>query len=256
MLNYHRYGRGPTLVLQHGFLGGGGYFTPQMASLGEAFDMIAPDLPGFAGSQDAPAVDSIKALSDAQVTLLDQLGVDEFHLLGHSMGGMVALQTALDHPKRIKSLILYATNSCGDLPGRFETFEETANRVAVEGLENLAHRITATWFADGDNAPMFPFCLNAGRGAREDAVRGALNAFQTFDVTHRLAELNLPVLVIAGDRDRSYSLSGLVQMASSIAGARLQIIAGGAHCVHLEQADQFNLALAQFLRTTTPPAGS
>ena len=247
MLNYHRYGQGPALVMQQGFLGGGGYFAPQMASLGKSFDIIAPDLPGFAGSAAEPAAQSIKAISDAQIGLMDDLGVGEFHLLGHSMGGMVALQTALDHPHRVRSLILYATHSSGDLRGRFETFEETAQRTKVEGVEALAKRVTATWFADLDAAPMYDFCLNAGRGASEAAVMGALTAFQTFDVTSRLPELSVPTLVIAGDRDRSYNLEGLTQLAGGIQDAALNVIAGGAHCVHLEEIEQFNRALSVFL---------
>ncbi len=247
MLNHHRFGQGPALVLQHGFLGGGGYFAPQMASLGRLFDIIAPDLPGFAGSADAPVAASIKAMSEAQVALLDALGIDRFHLLGHSMGGMVALQTALDHPGRIRSLVLYATHASGHLPGRFETFAETARKAEAEGVEALARRVTATWFVRGDAAPMYPFCLSAGRGAAAPAVMAALNAFDGFDVTARLADLDMPVLVIAGDRDRSYSLSGLVGLAGAIRGAGLHIIAGGAHCVHLEETDQFNHALAAFL---------
>ena len=81
---------------------------------------------------------------------------------------------------------------------------------------------------------------------------GALSAFQNFDVTDRLPELKSPTLVIAGDRDRSYGLKGLVQLATNIPGAELHIIAGGAHCVHLEEPEQFNLALGRFLRVHRP----
>ena len=238
--------------MQHGFLGGGGYFAPQMAVLGKSFDIIAPDLPGFAGSSTEPAVNSIKAFSEAQVGLFDDLGISQFQLLGHSMGGMVALQTALDHPDRVSALVLYATNCSGYLPGRFETFEETERRAEAEGVEVLARRITATWFVDEGAAPMYPFCLESGRGAHKDAVIGALSAFQTFDVTDRLPELKSPTLIIAGDRDRSYGLKGLVQLATNIPGAELHIIAGGAHCVHLEEPEQFNLALGRFLRVHRP----
>ncbi|UWQ75820.1 alpha/beta fold hydrolase [Leisingera sp. M658] len=247
MLNYHRYGTGKTFVMQHGFLGGGGYFAPQMAALGQSFDMIAPDLPGYAGSAAEPALDSIEALSQAQVALLDKLGVERFSLLGHSMGGMIALQTALDHPDRVEQLVLYATHCSGNLPGRFETFDETAKRAKAEGIEALAKRVSATWFVDYDRAPMYPFCLGAGAGASEAAVLGSLKAFQTWDVTERLSELEMPVLVISGDKDRSYGVPGLVQLASGIKNASLNLISGGAHCVHLEKSDLFNISLREFL---------
>lgn len=249
MLNYHRYGTGPAFIVQHGFLGGGGYFAPQMAALGHAFDVIAPDLPGFAGSCEQDSVTSIEALSAAQVGLLDQLGIDSFNLLGHSMGGMVALQTALDHPKRVEKLVLYATGSSGNLPGRFETFDETARKVEAGGVAAIAEAVTATWFAACENAPMYPFCLNCGAGTTTEAVKGALSAFKVWDVSDRLHELKMPVLVISGDRDRSYALNGIVQLAKSIGNAEMCLLPGGAHCVHLEQGDQFNAAITRFLTT-------
>ncbi|MGB3147914.1 MAG: alpha/beta hydrolase [Paracoccaceae bacterium] len=247
MLNFHRFGRGPTFVMQHGFLGGGGYFAPQMAAMGDRFDIIAPDLPGFAGSMAEPPASSIKAMSEAQVGLLDALGVGKFHLLGHSMGGMVALQTALDHPDRVERLVLYATNSSGNLPGRFETFEETCARVERDGVEPVAARITATWFRDREAAPMYPFCVAAGAGATKAAVVAALRAFSGWDVAGRLAELTMPVLVIFGDRDRSYNLDGLIAMTRAIDGAEMCVLPGAAHCAHLEVSDLFNSALAKFL---------
>ncbi len=249
MLNHHRYGKGPAFVIQHGFLGGGGYFAPQMAALGHAFDVIAPDLPGYAGSHLEPAVNSIKALSDAQTRLLDELGIARFSLLGHSMGGMVALQTALDHPDRVKRLVLYATNSSGNLPGRFETFDETAEKIHRDGVAPVAEFVTATWFDDRQSAPMYPFCLDAGKGASSEAVLGSLEAFKTWNVEDRLSELQMPVLIVCGDRDRSYSLDGLVRMATAIANAELCLLPGGSHCVHLEQSDLFNAVLLKFLTT-------
>ena len=233
--------------MQHGFLGGGGYFAPQMAALGSRFDCIAPDLPGFAGSNGEPVSRTIEEMSRAQVGLLDALGVQKFRLMGHSMGGMVALQTALDHPDRVEKLVLYATNSSGSLPGRFETFEQTCDRVERDGLATVAAHVTATWFDDREAAPMYPFCLNAGAGATLAAALAALRAFGRWDVSHRLAEVTMPVLVIGVDKDRSYDLGELVRMARGIAGAKLCILPGCAHCAHLERSDAFNTAVAEFL---------
>jgi pimeloyl-ACP methyl ester carboxylesterase len=233
--------------MQHGFLGGGGYFAPQMAALSHGYDIIAPDLPGFAGSRDEPVAVSIEELSRAQVNLLDAIGIGKFHLLGHSMGGMVALQTALDHPSRVKKLVLYATNSSGNLPGRFETFEETCAKVMQFGVDAVAADVTATWFHAREAAPMYRFCLDAGAGAREAAVLASLRAFSSWDVEDRLRNLKMPVLVIAGDKDRSYNLEGLLRLSAAISNADLCILPGCAHCAHLEQADLFNAAVGRFL---------
>ncbi len=81
-LNYIRYGKGPALVLLHGFVGGSGYWFTQHAELQESFDVIAIDMPGFAGSAHIPAPDSLAGYARAVVERLDSLGVKEFSLLG------------------------------------------------------------------------------------------------------------------------------------------------------------------------------
>ena len=106
MLNYQRHGSGPPLVLQHGFLGGAGDWLPLFATFGRHFDVIAPDFPGFAGSGAIEAPDSVAGFADALLGLLDELGIERTTLLGHSMGSMVALQIALDHPDRLERLVL------------------------------------------------------------------------------------------------------------------------------------------------------
>ena len=129
MLHYRRYGKGTHLIMQHGFLGGSGYWVPQLPALGNSFDIVAPDLPGFAGSTAQPAQDSIEGMAAAVMALIDTLDINRFHLLGHSMGGMVAQQIALDHPRRLEKLVLYGTASLGDLPKRFETLQASRARI-------------------------------------------------------------------------------------------------------------------------------
>jgi 2-hydroxy-6-oxonona-2,4-dienedioate hydrolase len=129
MINFRRVGSGSSLILQHGFLGGSGYWEPQFAAFGRHFDVIAPDLPGFAGSGDIEAPDTLAGFAAALTGLLDKLRIERTMLLGHSMGSMIALQIALDHPERIDRLVLYGSASTGDLPGRFEPFEESIARI-------------------------------------------------------------------------------------------------------------------------------
>ncbi len=234
MLNFKRYGSGPTVVLQHGFLGGGGYFAPQAARLSNFFDVICPDLPGFAGSAAVSAEMTTPGLSRALMGLLDELGVDCFCLLGHSMGGGVALQTALDHPARVKKLVLYGTASTGKMPKRFETVDETLNRIRQEGIQATAERIAATWFVDGARAPMYRFCVSAAGEPNQTAAMEAIRNFEKWDVTERLGELNMPVLIICGDSDRSYNLEDTLSMMRSISRTQLCILPNCSHAAHLE----------------------
>ena len=130
MLNYRRFGSGKTVVLQHGFVGGGEYFAPLSANLAQNYDVIATDLPGFAGSAHIPVPDTIAEIATALVDTVTGLGVERFSLLGHSLGSVTALQAALDYPERIENLILYGSTPSGALPDRFETWEDTISRIS------------------------------------------------------------------------------------------------------------------------------
>jgi len=248
MLNHRRAGSGRrVVVLQHGFLGGSGYWTPQMAHLAPFFDVIAPDLPGFAGSAHLPPRDGVEDLADALVTLLDELGVARFSLVGHSMGGMVALQLALDHPERIDRLVLYGSGASGRLPSRFETFEDSIRRLEQDGIDATTERIAATWFMDGRKSPFYQMCVDAGRGASTRAATICLRAIPRWDASRRLGEVGMPTLIIGGDHDRSVVPRELVPLGQGIPGAQLCIAPGCAHNVHLERPELFNHVLTQFL---------
>jgi 2-hydroxy-6-oxonona-2,4-dienedioate hydrolase len=247
MLNHHRYGNGAPLVLQHGFLGGGGYWAPQLPTFGRHFDLIAPDLPGFAGSAHIEAPTTIEGFSAGLVTLLDDLKVERTGIIGHSMGGMVALQTALDYPDRIDRLVLYGSSCTGDLPKRFETFETSIERLREHGVEGCAERIVPTWFVQGDKAPSFTMCRDAGRGTSVESAVRALGALRDWDVCERLSELSIPVLVICGDCDRSTAPDQSYRLWQNIAGSQLCVVPGCAHNVHLERPELFAAIVIEFL---------
>jgi 2-hydroxy-6-oxonona-2,4-dienedioate hydrolase len=250
MLNHRRYGQGPPLVLQHGFLGGSAYWTPQLTSFGRHFDVIASDFPGFAGSAHIEAPDSVVGFSTALVGLLDDLKIEHTALVGHSMGAMVALQTALDYPDRIERLVLYGAACMGDLPKRFETLETSLLRLQEKGVESCADRIVPTWFMAGETAPYFAMCREAGRGATLEATLRALRALSQWNVHERLGELTLPVLVICGDSDRSTAPDQSYILWEGIADSQLCIVPGCAHNVHLERPELFDAILLEFLTAT------
>jgi 2-hydroxy-6-oxonona-2,4-dienedioate hydrolase len=247
VLNFHRYGSGPTLVLQHGFVGGGGYFAPLAARLARFFDVICPDLPGFAGSAGQRAEMTVPGLSRSLISLLDALGVERFCLLGHSLGGAVALQTALDHAERIDKLVLYGTGSTGRLPNRFETVEDTLERIQSDGIQATAERIAATWFVEGARAPLYEFCVTAAGKPDQAAAMAVLESLQEWEVTGRLDELDMPVLVLCGDHDRSYGLEDTLAMMRRIAGSQFCVIPNCAHAAHLESPGVFADVLINFL---------
>jgi 2-hydroxy-6-oxonona-2,4-dienedioate hydrolase len=235
------------LVLQHGFVGGGGYFAPQAARLSHFFDVICPDLPGFAGSALQRTEMTMQGLSRSLIELLDEIGVEKFFLLGHSMGGCVALQTALDYPGRVGKLILYGTSSSGQLPNRFESVQETLRRIQMDGIQATAERIAATWFVEGRHAAMYEFCVSAAGQPDQAAAMRAIENIQHWDVSDRLGELEIPALVICGDRDKSYGLEETLAMVRRIKNSQFCVLPDCAHAAHLESPEMFTDQISTFL---------
>ena len=247
VLNHLRLGTGRPVLLVHGFLGGSRQWQPLFDELAPVHDLIALDLPGFAGSNGFPVCRSIEEFSAKAIELMDYLGIRAFALVGHSMGGMVAQQIALDHASRVEKLVLYGTASSGALPGRFETFAESIRRMEQEGIGKLAERIPATWFMAGAGHPAYPLCSEIGKSATQEAAVAALRAVERWDVRRRLAELQMPVLVITGDRDRSTPAAEAFALWQALPRGQLCIAPRCAHAVHLEKPRLFNSVVADFL---------
>jgi pimeloyl-ACP methyl ester carboxylesterase len=247
MLNYIRHGSGAPLLLQHGFLGGAGYWLPVLPTITRHFDVICSDLPGLAGSVDEPVPDTLSGFSDALVALLDVLNIERISMVGHSLGSMVGLQLAIDHPDRLDKLVLYGSASTANLPQRFETFAETINRLASEDIEATLNRVVPTWFTEGEDAVYYSLCRRAGAGVRTDTAMQVLQALSTWDVAGQLGGILCPTLVICGDRDRSTAPEESLHLYRNIARAQLSIVPGCAHNVHLENPERFVQDVLGFL---------
>ncbi|HMO09168.1 MAG TPA: alpha/beta fold hydrolase [Paracoccaceae bacterium] len=242
-----REGRGPALVLVHGYLGGSAQWRDQLAALRPFRDVIAPDLPGFGAAVNLPGPDTIAGFALAVTGFLDRLGIRRFALLGHSMGGMIVQEMAARLGDRIERLVLYGTGPLGRMPDRFEPLETSMDRLAADGVAATADRISATWFRDGAQAPGHAVARELGRVANPGAARNALVAMRDWDGRGALAGLDIPCRIIWGDRDRSYRWPQVAALWDGIAGAELGVIPGASHAAHLEKPYIFNVMLRDFL---------
>jgi len=240
-------GAGPPLVMVHGYLGSARHWDVQAEAFAASFRCLMPNLAGFGASSGLPRLDSIAGHAAAVLDALEELGVERFHLLGHSMGGMVVQQMAAMAPGRIERLVLYGTGPRGVLPGRFETIEASRQRLLRDGLEATARRIAATWFRDGEAAAGFDLCLAEAKRATLDAALASLTAWEGWDGRPALPALSMPTLVLWGDGDRSYEWSQPEALWRGIPGARLAVVPGCAHAVHMEKPDLFNALVLDFL---------
>jgi pimeloyl-ACP methyl ester carboxylesterase len=248
VLNHTRFGKSKQpLVLLHGFLGGTGYWTPLAVGLKDRFDVIAIDLPGFAGSARVPAPTSLLGYAEAVFACMDELGVGRFSLLGFSMGGMIAQQAALERPDRVDRLILYGSAAIGDLPHRFESWEASIERIRRAGVESTADTTVATWFVDGASHPYHPACRAACSGADEDACVTVMRAMQRWSALDALHRIEARTLVIVGDKDRSTPPSESIVLWQGVARSQLCVLPNCAHGAHMEAPDLFNAVVGGFL---------
>lgn len=246
-LLYQRQGTGRPLVLVHGFLGGSAMWAGQVRAFAAGADVICPDLAGFGDSAGLEAPDTIAGHAKQVLGLLDQLGIADFALLGHSMGGMIVQEMARRTPDRISDLILYGTGPQGVLPGRFETIAESRARFLHEDLGASVERIAATWFLDGTKAAGFALCRDLARQVRLPTALASLSAWETWDGRAALRDIRAQTLVLWGSHDRSYGWSQPEALWHGIADADLAVVPGAAHNVHMEKPGIFNALLGDFL---------
>ncbi len=248
MLNYQRKGVGEVLVLVHGYLGGSEMWREQIDFFSKHFDVIAPDLPGFGLSKDLIAPDSIAGFAQTVLDLLDALGINEFHLLGHSMGGMIVQEIAIEQSPRLESLICYGTGPMGVLTSRFETVEQSRQRILNDGLVDTAKGIAATWFVAGEKGRGFNTCLNLGGQASLQAALACLTAWENWDARNRISSITCRTLVLWGDKDRSYGWEQPEAIWKAVPSASLAVVPNSAHNVHMEKPNFFNELLLDFIR--------
>jgi len=236
-----------TLVLVHGFLGGSAQWSAQRAAFEKRFDIFAVDLPGFGANHHLQAPSRIADFAAYVFDQLDAAGIERFHLLGHSMGGMIVQEMSRQQLARIDHLVLYGTGPVGAMPGRFEPIAESKRRASADGAEATASRIAATWFLEGSDASEYADCAEIARQASMQAILAGLSAMETWSGVDFLPRISVPTLVIWGDGDRAYQWSQPQQLWQTIPAARLAVIPGCAHAVHLEKPGLFNAVLGDFL---------
>ncbi len=237
-------------VLVHGFTGCRDDFASQLPALARHGRTIAPDLRGHGDSTNTgdPRSYSFAQLVDDLVAFVDALGLDRFDLLGHSMGGMVALRTVLGHPARVASLVLMDT-AAGPLEegvsrAMFEKGAQIARATSMERLHEVMraragenpHRTDADRRLEREWGAERYWARQRKRFCAMDVEafeRLGIELAEQRSVSSRLGEIRCPTLVLVGDTDRPF-LGPAREMHAAIAGSKLAVIPAGGHSPQLE----------------------
>ena len=241
-------GSGTPLVLVHGFLGSSDMWSPQLDSFKIDFRVIAPALPGFGKSNKINSCDSIECMAKAILDLLEKKEIKNFNLLGHSMGGMIVQEIAKIAGDKILKLICYGTGPRGNIPGRFETIDQSREKLKINGLKVTAQRIAKTWFIKEDKAKYFYLCKEAGKQTSIGAADNGLIAMKNWNGVKDLKNIINQTLIVWGDQDKAYNFNQVKTLKDNIPNSDLKVFKGCSHNVHLENPDYFNKVVKEFLK--------
>jgi pimeloyl-ACP methyl ester carboxylesterase len=214
----------------HGYNGSCEYFVPYpLALLARQRRVLALDLPGC-GLSDRPPECTLESYVDCLASFMDALGIEQADLLGHSMGGQIAIAAVARHPKRFRKLVL--VDSAG-LP-------ELIRRPWLAPVKMLTDPSIR-------QIQLYPSLIKLGLRAR--AMRDGLTILRTKSIRRELKQVSRPTLIIWGSKDRIVPLEHGAFMKRHIPDARLVVMRGSGHMPFTEQPQQFAGLVQSFLRT-------
>ena len=240
-------GKGFPLVLIHGYLGSSEMWFLQKKFLSKNYRIIAPALPGFGESYEAESLNSINKMAQMLLKLINEKNINKFHLLGHSMGGMIVQEMAKISGEKIKKLICFATGSIGDIPDRFESIDTSIEKLKEGGIKETVKRIPPKWFVKGQKAKNYYLCENAVKQITEVTAYNALVAMKNWRGYENLKNIKQDTLIIWGDKDVSYNFNQVDTLKKNIPNSKLKIFKDCGHNVHLEEPQKFNETVKNFL---------
>ncbi len=247
---YQEQGTGPPVLLIHGLGASSVFWKATLPALAARHRVIAPDLPGF-GESSRPAVAYSPGIYPPYlVGLLDRLGIPRAAVVGHSMGGLIALRLCRDHPDRVERLALLSSTG---MPWPDPPILERVGR--LPGIGELILGLRSAWatrwvlrrYAVRQPSALTADVLAAMGQASPQAFLQLARTIRGEDVRPWLGTLRLPVLIVWGDRDRVVPLDHGRAMAALIPAAKFVAIPEAGHFVQLEQPEAVNAVLTEFL---------
>jgi pimeloyl-ACP methyl ester carboxylesterase len=238
-------GKGIPLVLVHGFPLNRGVWANQVEAFKGSYRVIAPDLCGFGESEAVTGAVSMSRFAEDLHALLQYLGTGPVILIGHSMGGYVALAFAKAFPRALHGLVLVGTKAGADAPEGANARRATAERVRMEGSAPVVGTMAPGMLsASNRNLDMAASVHAFMTPANPQGMIGALLGMADRpDADAWLGSIHTRTLVIAGQDDSIIPPSEAEALMMAIPGAQLRLIPRAGHLVAFEQADAFNETL-------------
>lgn len=246
-LHYVVEGEGATVLLLHPIGLDLTWWDTLSTALHDDFRVLRVDLRGHGHSEALPPSCLEDFVADIH-TLLQALHCTGAHVIGLSLGGMVAQLLAIEYPDDVRSLILAATASTFS-PTMREVLMNRAVTAEREGMQAVVQATLERWFTPGFLSS--DIVARCRQRLLADSVRcwaATWRAIAALDILPRLNEIHVPTFVVAGDADASTPPSVAQSIADSIRGARLSILPGAPHLAPFERPDLFTPFVLSFLK--------
>jgi pimeloyl-ACP methyl ester carboxylesterase len=251
-LFYEVKGTGPAVVLIHGGQLDSRMWDDQFDVLAKKFAVLRYDVRGYGGSFQP---DRLYSDADDLAALLDYLKVPRAHVVGLSLGGRIAVDFALAHPKRVRSLALVGPGLAGYEPPKGEETDLRMWNLIKLARDEGPEKVTEGWLQDPFMAPAMKqtrLAPRLRRLTRENAHCWLRNPLLQRSprppAVKRLGEIKVPTLLVLGDLDLPQIRATIETLEQGIKGSTKVVIKGAGHLVNMEQPEEFNQALLAFLR--------
>lgn len=245
---YESQGKGRPLILVHGAGGTSAYWFNQLSELSRKLEVVAIDLPGHGKSARFKAKPTIELYAEHVSNFMNQLNLADVVILGHSMGGLVVQQIALDHPKILKKLIIV------DSSAKFAVRHSLANSLRG-GADFNPIEFVSMFFSPKtlEKQDILSLMQQMTQGMSADSFDPSVLAddFELtgkMDLRRRLKDIAIPTLIVHG-ADDIVPLTSAQYLHENIKGSLLEIVPEAGHLVMIEKPGEFNEIILRFIET-------
>lgn len=251
-LYYEVSGQGEPLLLVPGLSGRGSFWVNQLPDLARDFRVVVHDHRGTGRSTHSRIRYSVEQMADDALRLMDALGIEAAHLVGHSTGGAIGQVIALEHPHRLRSLVLSATWAGPD-PYFRRLFESRKGVLTSQGVEaylraSALYMSPPAWISANDALLEQQHVAALAEAAPVEVTASRIDAILRHDRRARLHDIRVPTLVIVAADDMITPRFYSDELAKHVPGARLVVLDAGGHAAPIVAAPAYNAAVGQFLR--------
>ncbi len=248
VVHYEVLGRGRPVVFLHGWLGSWRYWFPTMEIVSEHFRTYSFDFFGFGDSRLKRTQESIQNYSDQVIRFLDALGIERVMLVGHSMGGMVALKTAINHPDRIMRVATVGAPIDGDSLSWMLKLTDRPLLADIFASQPWFRRLLFRFFLGSTTDPAIGEIIDDSVKSSALTMRRAVSSMWRTDLRPELPRLRVPTLIVHGGRD-DIVRPNQVDLFDNIATAEVAIMPSSRHFPFLDESELFNDMLLRFLKS-------